>query len=46
MQGGEVVGAVWGSSALVFEGGLVQCDTAEMCGFSGEQLSRTFRGYR
>lgn len=44
-------GAVWGSSALVFEGssaalwGLVQCDTGEMSGFSGEQLSRTFRGY-
>lgn len=41
-QGGEAVG---GSCALVFEGGLVQCDTVEMFGFSGKQLSRTFRGY-
>lgn len=44
-------GAVWGSSALVFEGssaalwGLLQCDTVEISGFMGEQLSRTFRGY-
>lgn len=41
-EGGEAVG---GSCALVFEGGLVQCDTVEMFGFSGKQLSRTFRGY-
>lgn len=44
-------GAVWGSSALVFEGssaalwGLLQWDTVEISGFIGEQLSRAFRGY-
>lgn len=41
-------GAVWGSSALVFEGssaalwGLVQCDTVEMSSFREEHLSKTF----